>query len=292
MTGGFFAVAGQEVDGTVQMVRAVRECHRAGADLVKLVASGGPRSSRHCDPGAPELTYEELAAGTDEAKRLGLRVAAHAIGAEAIKNAARAGVTSVEHGNFLDAEGVELMLAAGCYLVPTLSVLHFSIEHAAALGLGSVQIDETRRTLDAAMHAVGVARAAGIPIALGTDAGTIGNAHHDVVTEFELLRQAGQSPMDVLVSATATAAALCGVADLGTLRPNAIADVVLTAGDPLADPGVLRRPALVIKGGEPSAVRCSASSAKRYARAGLRPAGLAPEPGGAAIATTHYLIIL
>lgn len=250
MTGGFFGEIGREVDGVDQMVRAVRENHRAGADLIKLVASGGPRSSRHRGAGAPELTVEEMVAGVTEARRLGLPVAAHAIGAETIKNAARAGVTSIEHGNYLDAEGIDLMLTAGCHLVPTLSVLHFSIQHAADLGLGMSQADETRRALDAAMSAVATAREAGIPIAVGTDAGTIGNLHHDIVTEFELLRQAGQSPMDILVSATAAAAALCGLADLGTLLPGKIADVVLVSGDPLTDLGALRHPVLVIKDGE------------------------------------------
>lgn len=253
MTGGFFSEIGQEVDGVEAVRAAVRANRKAGADLVKLVASGGPRATSGRAAGAPELTFEELDAGVQEAARLGMRTAAHAIGREAIHNAARARVTSVEHGNHLDAEAIDLMLAGGCILVPTLSVLHFGIEHAAEAGFTASQVDQTRRALDAAMTSVASARAAGIPIALGTDAGTLGNYHDDIVTEFQLLLQAGQSPMDVLVSATSTGAALCGLENLGTLEQGKFADVVLLHGDPLERPETLRSPALVIKEGRPVA---------------------------------------
>ncbi len=179
MTGGFFGSIGREVDGVDDMRKAVRENRRAGADLIKMVASGGQRSIMGCEPGPSELTFEELQAGAQEAKRLGLTSAAHAVGTRAIKHAIQAGVTSVEHGNFLDEEGTQMLLERGTYLVPTLSVTNSYVQHGRELGLGQDAIDQAKRSLDAALSAFDLARRQGVPIALGNDAGTAFNPHDD-----------------------------------------------------------------------------------------------------------------
>lgn len=250
MTGGFFGNIGREADGPDDIRKAVRENRKAGADLIKMVASGGQRSIMGCEPGPCELSLEELQAGAREATRLGLASAAHAVGTRAVKNAVEAGVTSVEHGNFLDHEAVDMMLARGTYLVPTLSVTNAYVEHGRDLGLSQSAIDQAKRSLDAAFASYDLARRHRVPIALGTDAGTAYNPHDDVVTEIKLRLSAGETPMGAIVSATKTAAELCGLQDVGTIAPGKLADLVVVDGDPFADVGVLRSPYKVIKDGK------------------------------------------
>ncbi len=214
-----------------------------------MVASGGQRTVMGCEPGPVELSEAELRAGAAEAARFGLTSAAHAVGTTAIKNAVRAGVTSLEHGNFLDQEGVELMLEHGTVLVPTFSVTHAYIEHGRELGYSQADLDASKRSLEAAMGSFQLARRQGVPIAFGSDAGTPYNPHDDLLTEFKLALQAGQTPMGAIVAATKTSAALCRQADLGTIEPGKLADLVVLDGDPLEDINAIGRPWLVVKDG-------------------------------------------
>ncbi len=250
MTGGFFGNIGREADGADDMRKAVRENRRAGADLIKMVASGGQRSIMGCEPGPCELSFEELQTGAQEAARFGLPSAAHAVGTRAIKNAIRAGITSVEHGNYLDQEAVDMLLERGTYLVPTLSVTNAYVQHGRDLGLPQNAIDQAKRSLEAALTSYDLARREGVAIAFGTDAGTAYNPHDDVLTEIKLRLSAGETPMGAIVSATKTAAALCRLEDVGTIAPGKLADLVVVDGDPLTTVEVLGSPYLVIKDGK------------------------------------------
>jgi imidazolonepropionase-like amidohydrolase len=257
LPGGFMHQIGREADGPVEVAEAAREQVRAGADWVKLVASGGQRSVG-CEPAPPELDYDALCAGVAAAAMAGRRAAAHAVGTQSIKNAVRAGVASLEHGTYLDAEGVDLLLEHGTVLVPTLSVLHCLLAHADEAGLSAAERDDARRGLDAALASYQRALAAGVPIACGSDAGTAYNPHADLVTELELTLQAGQTPHGAILTATRDAARLLDLADVGTLTAGQRADILVVEGDPLADLARLRRPVLVLQDGVPRTDRAPA----------------------------------
>ena len=129
MTGGHGWFVGREVDGPWDAVKGVREQRRKGADCFKLIATGGVLT-KGAVPGQSQLTQEEMSAAVSEARKNNMPVAAHAIGTQGIKNALRAGVTSIEHGHLLDEEAIELLKSNGAYLVPTLAALVCIVEHA------------------------------------------------------------------------------------------------------------------------------------------------------------------
>lgn len=238
LTGG--SGGGVVADGPAGFVRATRAVLQEGADCVKVAASGGMSSPRG-EPGHGGLDRAELQAVVDEAARHGdVPVAAHAQAGPGLHDAVVAGVRSIEHGYHVEDRTIEEMLARGTFLVPTLSTLTRS-----AAG-------ERRRWIDTARERLGKAFAAGVPVALGTDAGLV--PHGRNLRELALLVEFGLSPMAAIVAGTSAAARLCGVADeWGSLEPGKRADVVVVDGDPLADIEVLSDPAnvvLVLKDGQ------------------------------------------
>src|SRR5436189_3352883 len=141
MPGGHAWFIGRQTDGPDGVVQAVREQIRAGADVIKFIATGGvltPGTS----PGATQLTPEELRAGVEEAARAGRRAAAHAHGAEGMKNALRAGVHSIEHGTLLDDEALDLFLERRAFLVPTLSAIQSGFEHGKTGGMPDFPLEK------------------------------------------------------------------------------------------------------------------------------------------------------
>jgi len=233
MTGGHARFIGREADGPEEILRAVREQLAAGADVIKFIASGGvltPGTS----PDRPQLTQDELAAGMDEARRAGRRVAAHAHGAEGMKNAIRAGAHSIEHATLLDDEAGELMRAHGVFMVPTLSALATTAACGPTCGVPESAVTKARSMK--ARHEASFKQAlrSGIPIAMGTDAGTPFNYHGDNAQELTRMVALGMSQMEAILSATASAAELLGIRELvGTLEPGKLADLVLVDGNPL-----------------------------------------------------------
>src|SRR5690349_16111449 len=173
-------------DGTDQVRAAVRYQVKYGADVIKTCATGGVLSEGDA-VGATQYTYEEMKALVDEATKLERKVAAHAHGTEGIKIATRAGVASIEHGSFLDEEGARLMKEHGTFLVPTLSAAE-SVERAAKMGvLKGLRAEKALAAAAAARHAIKLAVANKIPIALGTDAGVV--PHGTNAREFVLMVQ-------------------------------------------------------------------------------------------------------
>ncbi|MFL6141279.1 MAG: amidohydrolase family protein [Labedaea sp.] len=248
MTGGHGSFVGHQADGAREIGKAVRKQRRDGADWIKLIATGGVLTPAAV-PGVQELTDEELTAGVREAHRLGLKVAAHAIGAAGIIAALRAGVDSIEHGHLIDDAGIELIIERGTYLVPTLAAIAGIVEagpHAA------LPIEITRKAREIAEHSatnLRRARAAGARFAGGSDAGTPFNGHGNYAREVELMHtMLGMTPREALRAATVHAADLIGLAR-GTLTPGDVADLVGLPHDIDDDLTALRAPTLVVKDG-------------------------------------------
>jgi imidazolonepropionase-like amidohydrolase len=224
----------------------VREHRGRGADLIKLMPSGGIASSGD-DPRRQLMTNDEMRAAIETAHSLGMKVAAHIYPAGAIENAVRAGVDSVEHGSFATAETFALMRAHGTYLVPTLSV--YEVYYAAARdhpelltpGTAAKEIANDllpKRNLPLAVKS-------GVKIAYGTD---LGEGDHTL--EFSLMIDNGLAPLQALYAATRNAAELIGAQSLiGSVEPGRYADLVATAKNPLEDPGQFRHVVFVMKSG-------------------------------------------
>ncbi len=210
---------------------------------------------------APQLTAEEIAAGVEEARKIGTRTAAHAEGAAGIKNALRAGVDSIEHGTYLDDEALEMMLDRGVYYVPTFAIRRRIAEEGARGGVPGFILDIVKRVLDRHLQSLEKARKAGVRVALGTDAGASLFGHGESARELEDLVGAGFSPMEALRAGTAHAAELLGMQELiGTLEEGKRADLVVIDGDPLSDIRVLqdsRRIGAVLVDGQPVVDRLS-----------------------------------
>lgn len=224
-------------DGPYECREAVRFQYKLGADVIKFTSTGGFSSNTALEP---EFFPDEVEAIVATAHLLGLKAAAHAYSALAIRQAVHAGVDSIEHGFLVDDEGLAMMKKAGTYLVPTLSASYpppiFKVPNPE-----SVRIRNEHKAFERAY-------AAGVKIAFGTDAGTF--AHGDNAKEFGLMVHFGMSPMDALRSATVATADLFGIAgEVGTLEPGKLADLIAVAGNPLDDVGTLLDVDFVMKSG-------------------------------------------
>ncbi|TDP89935.1 metal-dependent hydrolase family protein [Labedaea rhizosphaerae] len=218
------------VDGPDEMRKIARTLMRAGAEVLKVHTTGGVLSPGD-DPRHSQFTPEELAVLVTEATAQGKYVMAHAQGAEGIKNAIRAGIRSIEHGIYLDDEAIDLMLRNGTWLVPTL-VAPINVIRAGKAGAALPEVVVRKAEEVAGIHAESVrkAAAAGVRIAMGTDAAV--GPHGTNLEELPLMAACGMSPAQVLTATTSSAAQLLGYDnDLGKLAPGYRADVVVVAGD-------------------------------------------------------------
>jgi imidazolonepropionase-like amidohydrolase len=238
MTGGHAAWIGREADGPDEVRKAVREQLKAGADCVKFIATGGVMTP-DVEPGAQQLSREELTAGVEEAHKAGRTTAAHAHGADGIKAAVLAGIDSVEHGSFMTDECMSLMKERGTFYSATLC----SAEGFYNAPPGSVPdwaLTKAMRVRAALDETVRRAYESDVKLVLGTDAGTPFNRHGDNARELALMVRVGAKPEDALRAGTRNAAELLGKLDsLGTIEPGKLADLVLCAGDVVAEPGRL-----------------------------------------------------
>lgn len=229
--------------------RAVRLQVRAGADVIKITATGGVLSNTAAGLGQ-QFSDEELRAIVDTAHRMGRRVTAHAHGADGINSFLRAGGDSIEHGTYLDAEGVRLMRQPGRYLVPTLLAGDF-VARIAASPQNFFTPAQTAKALEAGPRMLDMARRAhdgGVRIAFGTDSGV--SAHGDNAQEFALLVRAGMTPLQAIQAATVNAADHLQIAaEAGRIAAGRPADIVAVRGDPLQDVRALERMAFVMRGG-------------------------------------------
>ena len=253
MTGGHFS--GLEVDGIDACLAGARAQIHAGADFIKVMATGGLGKPDEI-PGAQELTFEELKACFDVAKRAGKTSAAHAHGLDGIKDIIRAGVSSVEHGTMMDEEAMDMMIERGIYLVPTFAPYWFMVEHGKQKGVPDYMIRSSQWVMEEKMPRFKKAVKRGVQIAFGTDAGSPINPHENLEVECRCMIEGGMAPMDVIISLTRNAADLLQLGNkLGTLEPNKQADIVLLGGNPLEDIGQVSNVVAVIKDGHPISVQ-------------------------------------
>lgn len=236
-------------NGPDEVRAAVRYQVKYGADVIKTCATGGVLSEGDA-VGTTQYTLEEMTAMVQEAHKLDERkVAAHAHGTEGIKIAVRAGVASIEHGSFLDAEGARLMAQKGTYLVPTLMAGE-AVERAAKSGvLKGLRAEKALAAAAGMRNAIRLAVANKVPIALGTDAGVI--PHGTNGHEFTLLVEwGGMTPLDAITAGTMGSARLLGWdRRLGSLSAGKLADVVAVPGDPTKDIRNMERTVFVMKNG-------------------------------------------
>jgi imidazolonepropionase-like amidohydrolase len=231
---------GNTCTGAVQCAERVREASRAGADVIKFTATGGVLSQQGRGLEA-HFTDEEMRAIVTTAHALGLKVAAHAHGARGIEAAARAGVDSIEHGTFADDAAIQAMRRSGTALVPTLMAFTGVSEGLAENRFTPVVAAKAREALQHLGQAVRLARAAGVPVAFGTDAAVFEHGRNG--QEFaQLVEHGGMSPAEAIASATVVAARLLGLEnEIGRIAPGYSADLIAVAGDPLADVRALER---------------------------------------------------
>jgi imidazolonepropionase-like amidohydrolase len=234
-------------DGVDQVRHVVRAQLKYGVDLIKVHASGGVLS-RGDSPGAPQYTIEELRAAVEEAHAAGRKVAAHAHGAQGIKNAVLAGVDSVEHGSLIDDEGIALMVKHGTWLVSDIYNDDYLLGRAREFKIPEEFIEKERKIGQLQRDNFAKCVKAGVKVAFGTDAGVY--PHGENARQFAYMVKYGLTPARAIRSATTDAAELLGRSrDVGRVAPGLYADLIAVAGDPLADVSRLERVGFVMKGG-------------------------------------------
>ncbi len=219
-------------DGVPEVIRAVRDELRKGADHVKIMVSGGVASQS--DPlESVQYRTDEIEAACQEAARWGTYVAAHAYTAAAIKHAVGAGVRTIEHGNLIDAEAATLMAGRGAFLVPTLVAYESLRRRGRDYGLTDYSLAKNETVLNAGLRSLELARAAGVPIGFGSD--LLGQLQNDQCREF-LIRREAMSPQEIIRSATiVNARILRRERQLGELVAGAFADLLVIDGNPYED---------------------------------------------------------
>ena len=250
ITGGHgWRMLGRQADGPDDLRRAVREQLRAGADVIKLIATGGVMTPG-VDPRAAQLTLEELRAGVDEAHRARRRAAAHAMADEGIAWCLDAGIDTIEHGVFLTEALATRMATQGTALVATLIAPHAIVEGGPAAGIPEFAVTKSVALRERHLESFRLALRAGVTIAAGTDAGTPLNPHGSIVPELALMVAAGMAPLQAVRAATSVAAQVLGIAaETGSIAPGLAADLIAVEGDPATDIKALDAIRLVVADG-------------------------------------------
>ncbi len=231
-------------DGAEQVRQRVRALEASNVDLIKVIATGAFLSHGSI-PSTDDFTYDEIRAAVEEASKKGLRVAAHAHGANGIKNAVRAGVASIEHGTFIDEEGLRMMKEHGTYLVADIYD-----DECISSGMNGMPADfQAKEGAETQRQNFRKAVALGVKIAFGTDASVC--PHGTNAKQFAYQVKYGQTAMQAIQSATINAATLIGKPEeFGSLAPGKFADIIAVSGDPLADVRALEHVAFVMKEGQ------------------------------------------
>ncbi len=233
ITGGHgWHLVGREADGPDEVRKAVREQIKAGADVIKLFATGGVMTPG-VDPNAAQLTLDEVRAGIEEARKAGRRTAAHAAGTDGIANCLEGGITTIEHGIYLTEDLCRRMVRDGVALVPTLIAPAAIVAGGVAAGIPEFAVRKSQVVSDRHVESFQMALRLGVTIAAGSDAGTPLNAHGSLVPELALMVKAGLAPLAAIRAATVSAAGALGLEqETGRVVPGLAADLLAVAGNP------------------------------------------------------------
>ena len=235
-------------DGPWAFRQKVRQNNKYGADVIKFCATGGVLS-KGTDPGARQLTLEEMQAIVDEAHSLGMPVAAHAHGTEGILFAIRAGVDSIEHSSLIDDEGLRLAKRNGTFLSVNAYTPRYMLANADKMNILPESLEKARSLAVHRFENYRIAHEVGAKVVFGTDAGTY--PHGDNAKQFAEYVELGMTPMEAIQSSTTVAAESLGwVGDTGAVATGYFADIVAVTGNPLDDVSVLENVVFVMKGGE------------------------------------------
>ncbi len=236
------------INGADDARKAVRQRYKDGADLIKITATAGVLSQAKDALGA-QFTEEELKAIVETAKDYGFKVAAHAHGPEGMKRAIRAGVTSIEHGTYMDDEAIELFIKYGTWYVPTIIAGKSTADSARMPGYYSDIVTPKALVVGPRIQATFTkAYKAGVKIAFGTDAGVY--AHGKNWKEFVYMVEGGMPAIETIRSATYNTAELLGISDiLGVIEKGKLADIIAVDGDPVKDISVMEKVVFVMKDG-------------------------------------------
>ena len=231
----------------IEVRERVRELLNGGADFIKVMATGAVLT-RGNQPGAPELSEDEMRAAVEEAALLGARVTAHAHGAEGIKNAIRAGVQSIEHGSLMDDEAIRMMKEHGTFLIADIYNADYIATEGKRLGWPAEFLRKNDETTEAQRQGFRKAVAAGVKLAYGTDSGVY--PHGWNARQLPYMVRYGMTPMQAIQSATIVAAKNIGREDrVGSLAAGKYADLIAIEGDALADLTRFESVPFVMKGG-------------------------------------------
>ena len=234
-------------DGVDEVRKQVRFNIQQGADLIKILATGGVLSAGD-NPQHTGYSFEEMRAAVEEATRQGRFVAAHCHGKDGMIVASNAGVRSIEHGSYMDTEAARVLKKNGTWYVPTLYVIEPILAPGNPLHIQEENLAKTREVKVHMRSAFRTALREGVKIAFGTDAGVF--PHGDQVREFKIYVSEGMTPMQAIQTATLNASQLIGwEKQVGTVEPGKYADLIAVAGDPLEDITELERVKWVMKGG-------------------------------------------
>lgn len=234
-------------DGVDQVRHVVRAQVKYGVDVIKIIATGGVLSKGD-SPGAPQYTPEELKAAADEAHMAGRKIAAHAHGAQGIRNAILAGIDSIEHASLIDDEGIRLAKERGTYLVMDIYNDDYILGKAIEFGLPQENVEKEKMVGRVQRESFERAVKAGVKMAFGTDAGVY--PHGDNAKQFFYMVKFGMTPAQAIHAATSSAADLIGRAkDVGTVEPGKYADLIAVTANPLQDVRALENVGFVMKGG-------------------------------------------
>ena len=233
-------------DGPDEVRKSVRALRKYGAQVIKVCATGGV-FSRNTEPGQQQMSYAELRAAVEEAGQWGLKVAAHAHGAAGIKDAIRAGVTTIEHASLIDDEGIALAKKHGAWLSMDIYNGDYTAAEGKKNGVLEDNMRKDREVTETQRQNFKRAHAAGVRMVYGTDAGV--HPHGGNGKQFAVMVKYGMTPLQAIQSATINAAEALDRKDLGIVEAGRFADMVAVKGDPTADVRLLEAPAVVIQGG-------------------------------------------